>query len=106
MCLQNQHDNPVNAGYDRVQAEGCAPVAILTPYCVAEMLVSAVDWPGEGVVRAEDDQDKPGNNGEDFVGDEVVLGELFAFGEWIPCPEVRVVAHTAQGGEHQQLAML
>ena len=97
MSLQDQHDDPVNAGYDRVQAERCAPMAILSPYRMAEMLVSAVGWSREGVVRAKYDQEKPGKNGEDFVRDEIVLGELFSFGEWIPYPEIRVLSIQYKG---------
>jgi len=84
VCLQDQNDYPVDTGYHRVQAERCPSMIVLSPYCVADMLVSAIGRAREGIVGSNDDQQKPGNDGEDFVGNEVVLGEVFALGEWVP----------------------
>lgn len=85
VCLQDQNDHPVDAGYHRVQAEGCPSMAVLAPYCVAEMFVAAIRRAREGIIGSNDDQQKPGNDGEDFVGNEVVLVEFFALSERIPC---------------------
>jgi len=84
VCLQDQNDHPVDAGYYRIQAERCPSMAVLSPYCVAEMFVPAIRRAREGIIGSNDDQEKPGNDGEDFVGNEVVLGEFLAFGERIP----------------------
>ena len=84
VCLQDQNDHPVDAGYYRIQAERCPSMAVLSPYCVAEMFVPAIRRAREGIIGSNDDQQKPGNDGEDFVGNEVVLGEFLAFGERIP----------------------
>lgn len=42
----------------------------------------------EGIVEADDDSEKPSQNGEDFVGDDRVLRVLIALGEWIYCVRV------------------
>lgn len=62
---------------------------ILSPYCVAAGMVLAVFWALESVVCSDDDEEEPGNNGEDFVGKEIGFGEVFTFGEWIICGKMR-----------------
>jgi hypothetical protein len=84
VCLQDQNHHPVDTGDYRVQAERGPSMTVLSPYCVADMLVSAIGRAREGIVGSNDDQQKPGNDGEDFVGNEVVLGEVFALGERVP----------------------
>lgn len=52
-------------------------------------MVLAVFWALESVVCSDDDEEEPGNNGEDFVGKEIGFGEVFTFGEWIICGKMR-----------------
>jgi hypothetical protein len=52
---------------------------------VAVVVVTAVVWMSEGVVCSNYHEQKPGDDGEDLVNNEVVARELFAFRKWIVC---------------------
>jgi hypothetical protein len=60
-------------------------MTVLSPYCVAVVLVAAIFWMSEGIVGSNDHKKEPGNDGEDLVGNQVVAGELFPFGKGIVC---------------------
>ena len=85
MCLEDEDNDPVYARHDGINAEAAGGVIILSPDCVAVVMLCAVGWLLECVECAGNDEDEPGNNGQDLVGQEVSLGEFLAFGEWVVC---------------------
>lgn len=56
---------------------------VLAPYGVAAVLVFAIFWAIEGVDGSDNHQQQPGNDGKDFVGNEVAPREFFPFDERI-----------------------
>jgi hypothetical protein len=60
--LHNKHDNPINAGDDGIEGEGRPDVLVLSPYCMASMVVSAIIGSVESVVNRCDHNQKPGDD--------------------------------------------
>jgi hypothetical protein len=70
---------------------------VLPPYRVTMMVFRAVGGLCEGIQCAKDDEQKPGKDCEDLVGEEISLGEFLALGEWIVWGDVSVT-QTIDGG--------
>lgn len=72
---------PVDASDDVVHSEGRVVVVILPPYLTSwpDAIVGAV----EGIVKGHDDSQQPGDDSQDLVSDDGVLGVGFALGEGI-----------------------
>ena len=84
MCLQNEYNNPVDARNDRIEGKGCWSMVILTPYCVAYVMMSVtVCRLVESIVYSRNNHEEPGYDGEDFVGNEVASSELLTLCEGI-----------------------
>ena len=85
VCLQDQDDDPVDARDNGTQAEPSWSVVVLSPDGVTVGMMLAIDRTLECIVGSDDDQQKPGHNGEDLVGDEVLAGEIFPFRKGVIC---------------------
>ncbi len=57
--LHDKHDDPINAGDDGIEGEWGSHVPVLTPYCVASMVMFAVCGSVEGEVNRCDHHQKP-----------------------------------------------
>jgi hypothetical protein len=83
VCLEDQDNNPIHACYNGVDAETARIMVILSPYCVAVLMLRAIGRLIEGIDGARYDKYEPGHDCKDLVGQEIPLGKLFAFGEWV-----------------------
>jgi len=82
-ALQDQEDDPVDASHDEILREWSSHPSVLSPYCMAVMVVVAVCRSIERVVESCDDHKQPGDNGQDLIGDQGTFVELGAFRKWI-----------------------
>ena len=60
--LQDQCDDPVYACDNDIQGEGSSHVPVLSPYCVAVVILTAVRWGIEGIVEGRDHHKQPGDD--------------------------------------------
>lgn len=67
--LQDKQDDPVNARNQGIETKGGAEMLILAPDGVLVRSISFIRGP-EGMQDAHNDHQQPGDNCEDFVGDE------------------------------------
>ena len=81
VCLQDQDDDPVNAGHHRVQAEAGLHVIVLSPYGMALVIVLALLRSLNCVIHSNNHHQEPCYDCEDLVGREVGFRELRPFGE-------------------------
>lgn len=81
--LHDDHNDPVNAGDDGIEREGCPHVLVLAPYCVASVGIFTILGSIEGVVDRCDHNKEPGDDCQDFVGDERFSAVVLAFDEWV-----------------------
>ncbi len=66
--LQDQGDDPVYACDNDIKGEWSPHVPVLSPYCVAVVLVIAIGRRIEGIVEGCDNHEEPGDYREDLVG--------------------------------------
>ena len=83
MRLQDQDEDPIDAGHNAVECEAGVPVAVLVPDAAALMRVCTVCWAIESVVSAWYEDQQPRDNGENLVRQKIARGELLPFGEWV-----------------------
>jgi hypothetical protein len=81
--LEDQNDDPVDAGNDSIETEGSWPMIVLAPNRMAVVVVLAVLRACKGIVDSCYDDEQPGNDSKDLVGGQVGAGELAALCEGI-----------------------
>ena len=74
--LQDQRNDPVHARDNDIQGEWRPHVSVLTPYCVAVVLVMAIRWRTEGVIEGCNHYEEPGDDCENLVGKQGTFVEL------------------------------
>lgn len=84
VSLQDEDCNPVDAGDDSIETKRCGPMTVLSPDCVAMMLVTVGGFV-EVVVCTGDDNEEPGHYCENLVREKVGSGEFFSFCKRIVC---------------------
>ena|SRR2546421_618536 len=78
-ALQDEQDDPVNTCDDGVERKWRFPMAVLSPYCMAMMAMSAVCRDVKGIVQGRDDHKEPGDDCQDLVGYQGTFSELGPF---------------------------
>lgn len=68
VCLQDQHNDPVDAHNDRIQAERRRVMVVLAPDSVVVVALVLVMRLVKSVVHTHNDKYQPREDGEDLVG--------------------------------------
>ena len=69
--MQDENDDPVDAGYDAIESERRVHPAVLSPDGVAMVVVLAIDRGIKGIVGPRDHEEKPCDNGQDLISQQV-----------------------------------